>query len=84
MLLAATSPAHAAFHVVGPPTTRGTLATVDGSLKVKGSDQATQILRLGESGRPVTIKGDVKRESDPLNVTVTSELVVGKTVSLSR
>ncbi len=110
-------------------TVRGTLATVDGSLKVKGSDQSTQILRLGESGRPVTIKGDVKldlrksydrvqvveatsllgnfigkgvnelqatklevggnfsldvkRESDPLNVTVTSELVVGKTISLS-
>lgn len=108
---------------------RGTNVTIEGSLKVKGSYSSTQILRVGEPGSPVTIKGDVKldlrdgydrvqfveatsilgtftgkgvnelmatslevgnnfsldvkRESHPLNVTVTSELVIGKTLSLS-
>jgi len=108
---------------------RGTDATIEGSLKVKGSSSSTQILRLGEAGSPVTIEGharldlrdgydrvqiveatsvlgnfsgkgvnelmatslevggsfslDVKRESQPLNVTVTTDLVVGKTFSLN-
>lgn len=108
---------------------RGTNPTIEGSLKVKGSYSSTQILRLGEAGSPVTIKGDakldlrdgydrlqvveattilgnftgkglnelmatslevggnfsmdVKRESHPLNVTVTSELVIGKNFGLS-
>jgi len=108
---------------------RGTNATIEGSLKVKGSFSSTQILKLGEPGSPVTIKGDakldlrdgydrvqfleatsilgsftgkgvnevmatslevggnfsmdVKRESHPLNVTVTSELVIGRTFTLS-
>ena len=107
---------------------RGTSATIEGSLKVKGSFSSTQILRLGEAGSPVTIRGDakldlrdgydrvqiveatsilgnltgkgvneltatslavggnfsldVKRESQPLNVSVTTELVVGRTFSL--
>lgn len=107
----------------------GTNPTIDGSLKVKGSYSSTQILKLGVTGSPVTIKGDakldlrdgydrlefvetasilgklttkgvnelratslevggnlsmdVKRESHPLNVTVTAALVVGKNFSLT-